>query len=134
MGPRVARLPLKAPVRRLRGFKGKSCWWVELSELPHDLDRSGAVDLGVDLRDGGGAELLNIPDNIVGGTEAGAGNIISELFGDNLTINEPGATGNVIQGNFIGTDVTGTVALGSGSNARMNRAIFKRSGMPRRWV
>ena len=53
--------------------------------------------------------------NTVGGTSAGARNIISGN-GDGMEIAEPGTSQNLVQGNYIGTDVTGTVALGNGFN------------------
>jgi titin len=44
-------------------------------------------------------------DNTIGGP--GAGNVISGNQGDGIDIAIPTATGNVVQGNFIGTDVGG---------------------------
>ena len=46
-------------------------------------------------------------NNIIGGTAAGAGNLIS----GNSTGIQGGGTGTIIQGNLIGTDVTGTSAI-----------------------
>src|SRR5262249_14302731 len=55
-----------------------------------------------------------VDDNIIGGTVPGAGNVISGQgdFGIALF----GASSNLIQGNLIGTDKTGTVALGNDEN------------------
>jgi YVTN family beta-propeller protein len=44
------------------------------------------------------------------------GLVINRFGGIGIVINGSGASGNVIQGNYIGTDVTGTVALANGSN------------------
>ena len=52
--------------------------------------------------------------NTIGGTAAGAGNVISGNTDDGVEITGTGTTGNVVAGNYIGTDVTGTVALGNG--------------------
>ena len=49
----------------------------------------------------------------IGGTTPGSGNLISGNNGSGVLIDSPQAGGIVIQGNMIGTDVTGTVALGN---------------------
>jgi CSLREA domain-containing protein len=71
-------------------------------------DVTGTIDLGNEL-DG---VSLGGNLNTIGGTTAGARNIISG--NDVAGINLASGTGNLAQGNFIGTDVTGTVALGNG--------------------
>jgi CSLREA domain-containing protein len=53
-------------------------------------------------------------DNTIGGTTAAARNLISGNTVDGILIADIGADSNVIQGNFIGTDVTGAAALGNG--------------------
>ena len=57
---------------------------------------------------------LNGPsnNNIIGGTTASARNIISASAGDGIRI--ANGNGNTVQGNYIGTDVTGTMNLGNG--------------------
>ena len=50
-------------------------------------------------------------DNTIGGP--GAGNVISGNQGDGIDIDLPADTGNFVQGNFIGTDQSGTLSLGN---------------------
>jgi hypothetical protein len=63
--------------------------------------------IGIDLASG---------TNQIGGTSAGLGNVISGNTGNGVTIFGTGAAGNVIEGNLIGTDLTGTIALGNGGS------------------
>jgi CSLREA domain-containing protein len=56
------------------------------------------------------------PANTAGGTSPGAGNVISaNSHGIYLTTSAASVDQTVIQGNLIGTDVTGTAALGNGA-------------------
>jgi titin len=69
-----------------------------------------------------GIILQNVSSNQIGGSASGAGNLIS---GNNANGNSGGNNGvhfinaswNVIQGNRIGTDASGTVSLGNSWNA-----------------
>ena len=63
----------------------------------------------------GGGDGIDVysSDNTIGGSVAGAANVISGNTALGLYLDGTGATGNLIQGNFIGTDATGTVALGN---------------------
>ena len=67
-----------------------------------------------------GVDLPQIASNVtIGGTTAEARNILSGNFGRGVVLSHgilnPNVTANLVEGNFIGTDVTGTVALGNGS-------------------
>ena len=51
------------------------------------------------------------PSNTIGGSAAGAGNVISGNAGDGVTFSDSGTTGNQVLGNKIGTNAAGTAAL-----------------------
>ena len=77
-------------------------------------DKNGtAVTLG---NSADGVHIEDAPSNTIGGTVAGAGNVISGNDSDGVTISGSGATGNQVQGNFIGTDVNGTADVGNSSD------------------
>ena len=75
-------------------------------------DVTGTVAVG----NGIGVLLAGATDNTIGGTTAGARNVISgngygvEIQDD---FNNNGPTGNVVEGDYIGPDVTGTLVLGN---------------------
>ena len=75
-------------------------------------DVSGTVDLGNSDR---GIEIDDAQDNTVGGTTAAARNLISGNNDDGIGLKDATTTGNLIQGNYIGTNITGTAALGNSS-------------------
>lgn len=53
-------------------------------------------------------------DNIIGGTTRSAANVISGNNSYGMLIADLGAHGNVVEGNLIGTDITGRTALANG--------------------
>ncbi len=59
-------------------------------------------------------------DNSVGGTTSGTANVISRNGSDGVVIDGTGTTGNVVEGNEIGTDVTGSTVTGSDGNSLGN--------------
>ncbi|MGB8170934.1 MAG: M12 family metallopeptidase [Chthoniobacteraceae bacterium] len=67
-------------------------------------------------------------NNIVGGTSAGAGNVLSGNLGQGVALTGDGTTGNVIAGNFIGTNPAGTAAIGNGTAASRYSGIGIFSG------
>ncbi len=64
---------------------------------------------------GGSTAPFAASGNTIGGTDSGAGNLISGNTGPGILLNSvavsPGVTGNTIQGNLIGTDVTGNSSI-----------------------
>ena len=69
---------------------------------------------------GNGVSVIQSTNNTIGGTAAGAGNVISGHTFDGVTLDE--ASGNVVQGNKIGTDPTGTIALGNSAGVLLGYA------------
>jgi titin len=74
-------------------------------------DRTGAAALG----NGGNGVLLQngARENVIGGSAAGTRNVISANFGSGVAFFHATTSGNTVQGNYLGTDKTGTVALGN---------------------
>ena len=72
-------------------------------------DANGTADLG---NNGNGIRIQVGSNNRIGGTASGASNLISGNNGAGIQV-VGNSTGNLLQGNSIGTDVTGTVALGN---------------------
>ena len=60
--------------------------------------------------------------DLIGGTTPGAGNLISGSV-TGVTIDDNSLPGNMVQGNLIGTDWTGTVSLGNGTGVLISTAL-----------
>jgi len=73
-------------------------------------DVSGTVALGNGLA---GVRIVDAHENTIGGANVGERNIISGNLTVGVRIAQVGSHHNTVLGNFIGTDVTGTVALGN---------------------
>jgi parallel beta-helix repeat protein len=74
------------------------------------LDVTGANLLG---NGDAGVGIDGAANNQVGGTAAGARNVISANGGEGIYVQNTGSTNNIIQGNYIGTDQTGMVGRGN---------------------
>lgn len=68
----------------------------------------GNTSAGVFINDSSG--------HVIGGTDTGARNVISGNTLQGVVILGLNAKDNLVQGNFIGTDVSGTLAIGNGSD------------------
>jgi CSLREA domain-containing protein len=73
-------------------------------------DVTGSAELGNATN---GVDINNAPGNSIGGTGVGAGNVISNNKWEGVVIHGGEAVANLVQGNFIGTDITGTAPRGN---------------------
>ena len=80
-------------------------------------DKTGTQPLG---NGSAGIGIISGFDNVIGGDQTGAGNLVSGNGEAGIGLIDGGAR-NTIQGNFIGTDVTGTQTL-----ANADAGIFLR--------
>ncbi len=62
---------------------------------------------------GSGIFINDSAGNTIGGTVVAAGNVVSGNTQNGILILGAGSNNNIVQSNYIGTDVTGTVALGN---------------------
>ena len=80
-------------------------------------DSTGTIAIGNDV----GIDIQDAYDNTIGGTTTpslggSGGNLISGNIGDGVDITGSSATGNIVQGNYIGTTASGAAALGNNGN------------------
>jgi titin len=69
---------------------------------------------GIGVEVGGGAF-----DNTVGGTLAAAVNVISGNVNEGVLVTDSGTTGNLVEGNYVGTDASGSVAVANGTGVQI---------------
>lgn len=67
-----------------------------------------------------GITIQSSSDNLIGGLTAAKRNLISGIDGTGISVSN-GATRNLVQGNYIGVDVTGSVRLTDGSGNAYQR-------------
>jgi hypothetical protein len=60
--------------------------------------------------------IIEAPGNFIGGATPGAGNVIGFNTDDGILIMQLSATGNTVEGNYIGIDPAGTMSLGNNDN------------------
>ena len=76
-------------------------------------DATGTANLGNLIY---GVQINGAPGNTIGGTASGARNVLSGNGSSGVLIENSGATANAVEGNYIGTDATGTADLGNFRN------------------
>ena len=78
-------------------------------------NRVGSSGAGTDRLGNGsaGVGILDAPGNLIGGPGLHEGNLISANADAGIYLLNAGACGNRIEGNLLGTDITGRVALGN---------------------
>ncbi|MDQ5822964.1 MAG: S-layer homology domain-containing protein [Chloroflexota bacterium] len=69
-----------------------------------------------------GILVQGVPTNTIGGATATTRNLISANAIDGIMIQSSGATGNIVRGNYIGTNLAGTADLGNGGSGIVVRA------------
>ena len=105
-------------------ISGNTLYGIEIAGLGTNANLVDGNFIGTDIN--GSAAVPNIlggmliqdgpANNIVGGTSAGAGNLISGNTGPGVTLRGGLTTANLVQGNFIGTNAAGAAALGNNAD------------------
>ncbi|MEY2526922.1 MAG: trimeric autotransporter adhesin, partial [Verrucomicrobiota bacterium] len=65
-----------------------------------------------------GLDILSSPNNIIGGITVGARNLVSANINEQLLIDGSSASGNQVQGNYIGTNAAGSGSLMTAASNR----------------
>jgi len=98
------------------GESGTSANLVEGDYIGTDLTGTQAVPNGSSGGSGVGVLLGGgTTGNVIGGSSAGARNIISGNATWGVSIGDSGTSGNLVAGNYIGTDMSGAAALPNGT-------------------
>ncbi len=94
--------------------------WIEFPNAKGNIIQGNSIGLAANGADplGNGEFGIKIQDasqNMIGGNSPGEGNIISANGKHGILINNCGAgSNNIVQGNYIGTDIDGTNTIGNG--------------------
>ncbi|HTC94262.1 MAG TPA: hypothetical protein VK699_12550 [Terriglobales bacterium] len=67
-----------------------------------------------------GIQINSATNNTIGGTTAAARNVISGNSNGSVLITNAGASGNLVEGNYIGTSLTGALQMGNGRGVLVN--------------
>lgn len=67
------------------------------------------------IANGSGVAITGGTNNTIGGTSSSQRNILSGNSADGAVVNSSSATGNVIEGNYVGVDFTGEARLANGN-------------------
>ncbi len=120
-----SRMVGNGPVGQGNAIYANGSWGIWLDHQPNEnviidgniikgniigLDASGTQARG---NFGGGIFIKGAQNNIVGSLVSGEGNIISSNHNIGIQLYGNTTTGNLIVGNFIGTDITGSVKMGN---------------------
>jgi len=78
------------------------------------------IGVGLDGSDQGnddyGVLITDSPGNVIGGLVPADRNVISGNGNDGIFLSGAGSSGNIVQGNFLGTDPTGTLDVGNSAD------------------
>jgi parallel beta-helix repeat protein len=103
-------------------ISGNAYGGIEFYQASNNVVQGNAIGVAVDgvtaAPNGGiGIYLYECQSNLIGGTGAGAGNVVSANLGDGIQFFGPGTSYNTVEGNFVGTTKTGLSSLGNSSSA-----------------
>jgi hypothetical protein len=82
----------------------------------------------VALPNSSGVYVNGTANNVIGGTTAAARDVISGNTSSGVYLYGAGATGNTVEGDFIGTDASGSGALGNGTGVELIYAPYNNIG------